>query len=188
MSFPPALVIDSLTIGDERVSAQLRIGPRRGVIEVGFYLKDPPRIDPYFISFEQMPKQLENIHRAQKAVIDVLERAHHGDVASVPLDLSDIVRSNEPEPWPLALKKQDRAAVPPIAVTVTQVVRDTPTRGLVTVHFQVEGVPAVAIVTVHDNRRQFRFVAGVHPWQLADAEAWVLLDALIQATPVGPPP
>ena len=68
-----------------------------------------------------------------------------------------------------------------LAADTTQVERDTPEPGFVTVHLTVADVPTVVIIDLRTKHRAFRFVSGVHPWQLGDTEAWVMWEALNQA-------
>lgn len=174
----PILAIESIETGDQQVSAELRIGPRRKQIVLGFSI-------PGLVEFKRMPDMLESIPRALQAVLDVLSRAYRGEAVHLPVDLSQAVREEaEDDPWqswPLHRGQEDQAAEPSIAVHISQVERDTPAQGITTVHMTVAEMPAVVMVTLGGEQRRslrVRFLSGVHPWQLTDPEARAMVDAL----------
>ena len=134
-----------------------------------------------------MPSELDRSQRSRRAVLEAMDRAYRGEPVSLPLDLSDTVHGID-EPWPLRMKPKEHTSDPPVAVEITQVDCDTPDPALVTVHMQVLGVPTVVIVGNRHRpheRTRFRFVTGVHPWQLTDVEAWAMLMALGDAVKGG---
>jgi len=121
-------------------------------------------------------------------------RRRRGEDVTLPADLSDIVRQAN-EPWPLRLPETENSAAnehatAPVPVSVRQVKHDDPEPGLTTNELDFDGTPTVVIV---DRRRgpqrsvRFRFVQGVHPWQLTPVEQRALLVALVGAA-IGPEP
>ena len=179
MNLPPTLVIDAIELGDERVFAELRIGPRREQIAVGFSI-------PNLIEYKKIPRIFGDEFRAKRAVIDVLARAYNGEQMSLPLDLSPILFGDEPKQWPLYQRVEDHESDPPTPIEVMRVEHDVPASGVTTVHLDVLGSPTVVTVRPGDNNTVlFSFVSGVHPWQLDDVEAWAMLTALLGALKPG---
>jgi len=181
MNLPPTLVIDSIELGDDQVLAQLRIGPRRELIAVGFSI-------PNLIEYKKIPRVFGDQFRAKRAVIDALARAYKGEQLALPLDLSTILFGDEPNQWPLYQRVEDHESDPPTAIDITKIERDAPESGVTTVHLQVLGRPSVVTVRPGENNTVlFSFVSGVHPWQLDDVEAWAMLTVLLSALKSPPP-
>ncbi|HET9622259.1 MAG TPA: hypothetical protein VFP84_12890 [Kofleriaceae bacterium] len=181
MTLPPCLVVESIVVdpGQERASAELRIGPRRVWLIIEYSI-------PGIWHFRKMPSELDRSIRPKRAVMELMARAYNGEAVSLPHDLSHTVRGID-EPWPLWVQDEHRTSEP-MAISVTDVELDAAEPPVATVHMQVLGVPTVVAV---DNRKTqqewtyFRFISGVHPWQLTDAEAWAMLVAIANAVPGG---
>ena len=180
MNLPPCLVVDAIEVdvGKEQASAEVRIGPRHKRIVIDY---------AYGIwAYEEMPSELDRSIRPKRAILEAMARAYQGETVSLPMDLSDTVRDID-EPWPFWMKAEHRPS-DPVAIEVTKVEHNTPKRKMTTVHMQVLEIPTVVIA---DNRyvprewTRLRFVSGVHPWQLTDAEAWAMLLALDNTVPGG---
>jgi hypothetical protein len=172
----PILSVDNIELSPERISADLRIGDRHERIQLGLEFPD-------FLEFERMSEVLECNLPARNAVIDLMTRAHRGDHVSLPADLSDIVRQAN-EPWPIPRPKPLPLDGTPNSVGVTQVERDIPEAGLTTVHLRIADSSAVVVVDLRGGPRsstRFRFLEGVHPWQVTTAESNAMLTALAGA-------
>jgi len=178
MTLPPGLVIDSIEISDKQAAAILRIGPRRDQIVLGFAIPD-------FIHYKRMPEHLDHCVRAKRALSEAIGLAYRGERVALPLDLSETGYNTE-EPWPLWMDPLEDKSDPPVDIQVTTIERDVHEPSRTTVHMQVLGVPTVVVVDSRERLTLFRFVAGVHPWQLSDLEARAMLSALSAAnqTPI----
>lgn len=180
MTLPPCLVITSIEILDERVAAELQIGPRLDQMVL-----DLSRIDLIY-GFIKMPRVLDPLQRPQRAVIDLLVQVYRGaDRPPLPLDLSHLTRERA-EPWP-AFEFRDEPPQPSLQADVSKVEHDTPEHGLETVYLDVLGVPTQVIVDDRDRRERprastlFRFVEGVHPLQLDDAGSLAMFHSINKA-------
>lgn len=175
----PLLVVERIETSPDHVLVHLLIGGRRERCEFGMSILG-------LVEVERVPYALACVSRAQRAVIDLVNRAHRGDAVSLPVDLSETVRQSS-EPWPsrapTAPSKDDNSA----SVVVTYVMRDDPVRGVTTVYLRVRDVASVVVVDERDGLLQpvrFRFEVGLHPWQLTDAESSAMLTALLAAARV----
>lgn len=166
----------------EAVSAELLRGGHVERIELDFSYMD-------FIGFTQIPNALSHHLPALNAVIDLLARKHRGENVALPADLTAVVRQSN-ESWPLRVPDNvDECAVAAVPISVKQVERSSHETGVATVQLDFYGAPAQVIVDRsrgRDRPVRFRFVAGVHPWQLSAVEQYALLVALL-SIPERPP-
>ncbi len=178
MSFPPSLLIESIEVDGDHVTAELQLGPRRRTLVIDLSMMD------MIIGFVKMPRELDCLIRPQRAIFDVMIQAYRGEAVRLPLDLSASVVTDELQYWPLFYQGAEaHEADPPVAIEIVRVERDCPEPGVATVYLDVVGVTTVVMVGQNERgMMQFRFVSGVHPWQLGDVEAWAMRMALARAT------
>lgn len=178
--------IEARPARSEQVTAKLLLGGRPE--RMGLDLSAPN-----LIGFAKMPEALDHHLSANKAVIDVMVRRHGGEDVVLPVDLSDVVRQGN-EPWPLripdaATRAANESASAAVPVAVRHVEHDPTDPRLTTIELDFDGTPTVVIVDRRDGPERsvrFRFVRGVHPWQLTPVEHQALLVAT-GAVPPCPP-
>jgi hypothetical protein len=174
----PILAIERIEISADRVSAEVRIGERRDQVRLGM-------ARPELIEYVHIPDALASAPEALRAVVDLLRRAHDGEIVSSPLDLSNVVRQASEE-WPISVREYanvDQSAEPSTVVAVTQTTRDE--EGSTTVCLRVRDVPSIVVVDRRggqDGAVRFRFASGVHPWQLSAEDSYAMLRALMKAS------
>jgi hypothetical protein len=179
----PLLVVESIETGPYQASADVVIGGRRERVQLGM---PGPGDGPYdkIISYEKVPSILADF--ALHWVVRLLCRAHAGEKISLPVDLSGLVREASEE-WPVwgrAYVGRENRAGASTSVEVTRAVCEAP--GLTTVNLRVHGVPSVVIVDrrgAPEELIRFRFVSGVHPWQLSAEDSHAMLSAVATALP-----
>jgi len=179
----PLLVVDRIETSPSQASAEVRIAGRRERVQIRM---PGPGDGPYdkIISYDKLPLDLSTNEFALRWVVNLLRRAHDGEVVSLPVDLSNLVREAT-EGWPVsgrAYVGMTESHGASASVEVTEAIREAP--GLTTVSLQVRGVPSVVVVDergVPDEPIRFRFTSGVHPWQLPPEESFVMLNAIARA-------
>lgn len=177
MTLPPCLRLVGIAVSGHVVSADLQIGPRIEQLVIDLSI-------PGFAAVTKMPSPLNASWQVQRTLFEILERAHRGEVLNLPLDLSSATW-NVSEAWPLQPKPDAYVSDERFDVQVLKAEHDAPEHGMTTVQLRVRGIATVAILDNQDAERKstlFRFISGVHPWQLTDAEAWAMFLALAKAS------
>lgn len=180
----PLLIVDRIETGPEEATAEVRIAGRRERVRLGM-----PKVGgaPYeaIISYVEIPPVLSHNEFALRGVVGLVRRAHAGEPVSLPADLSALVR-DATEEWPVSgreyrnLTDGDRA---PISIEVLRTAREVP--GVTTVFLRIAGNPTTVTVDQRgapEDATRFRFVSGVHPWQLDPAESYAMVNVLTRAT------
>lgn len=174
----PMLAIERIEVSADLVSADVRIGQRRDQVRLGMSR-------PELIEYVHIPETLSSAAEALRAVVDLLRRAHDGEIMSPPIDLSNVVRQASEE-WPISVREYanvDQSAASSTAVAVTQTIRDE--EGVTTVHLRVRDIPSIVVVDRRggqDGAVRFRFASGVHPWHLSAEESYAMLRDLMKVT------
>lgn len=132
------------------------------------------------VRWEEVPVELQSHSVVRRRLFELVQRVHDGERIDLPSDLSDVVREVM-WTWPCRIEEgfAPRGAHGVFALA-SCVCREP---GVLDVKFEFDGVPSEVVVDVKDAERPalFRFVRGVHPWQVAEGDRMFLLQGLAEA-------
>lgn len=171
----PLLVIDRIVTTDQAITAELRIGGHADRLVLGTEVAG-------LLTHEYIPEFLHHDgSEVRQAIIREMERCYRGEVVSLPCDLTSVVRASF-EAWPARpTGNLQHGKVDQRIVSVSRIDRDPAHRDLVIAHLTLRGAPAVVELKAASPSHavRFRFVSGVHPWQLTADDADQMLLALV---------
>lgn len=131
------------------------------------------------VSWITVPVELQRQDAARRRMIEVTLDVFHGRPVELPVDLSAIVRDSF-SPWPAPFG-DIKHTEPRGDFVLTRTERREP--GIFAVYFNFDRIPSEVMVDIREPATPtlFRFVRGVHPWQLDHDERHTLLQGLAGA-------
>jgi len=140
--------------------------------------------EPSIIAFKAMPDELEHHKPARDAVIRLMLRQDRGELLAFPQDLSELVRQVS-GPWPARVygATELTEATGEGTDLPTSKIEETAESGVTQIVLNTGDIPTIVLVDRRAGPEQpvhFRFVQGVHPWQLTSAQQRTLLQLLLR--------